>query len=114
MAIEEVKDLVTLPLDELIENLKVYEMILEIDGVASKTTKESDEDVDKEEAEAFNLIAKSFHKSSARIIDLDVAIDSESGLIDSKEVTVIVLGAKEVKDHDKIEAATIAKKKVTS
>nr|GEX16535.1 UBN2 domain-containing protein [Tanacetum cinerariifolium] len=32
-AIEEAKDLATLPFDELIENLKVYEMILENDGV---------------------------------------------------------------------------------
>ncbi|GJZ56333.1 UBN2 domain-containing protein [Tanacetum coccineum] len=39
-AIEEAKDLATLPLDELIENLKVYEMVLNNDGVTSKTTKE--------------------------------------------------------------------------
>ncbi|GKC57515.1 zf-CCHC domain-containing protein, partial [Tanacetum coccineum] len=39
-AIEEAKDLATLPLDELIGNLKVYEMDLDNDGVASKTTKE--------------------------------------------------------------------------
>ncbi|GJW50904.1 hypothetical protein Tco_0092255 [Tanacetum coccineum] len=39
-AIEEAKDLATLPLDELIGNLKVYEMVLDNDGVASKTTKE--------------------------------------------------------------------------
>nr|GEV17228.1 hypothetical protein [Tanacetum cinerariifolium] len=39
--IEEAKDLATLPLDELIGNLKVYEMILENDDVVSKTaTKE--------------------------------------------------------------------------
>nr|GEU47012.1 hypothetical protein [Tanacetum cinerariifolium] len=38
--IEEAKDLATLPLDELIDNLKVYEMILDNDGVTSKTTKE--------------------------------------------------------------------------
>ncbi|GJZ25877.1 hypothetical protein Tco_0570130 [Tanacetum coccineum] len=37
MAIEEAKDLATLPLDELIRNLKFYEMILENDGVTSKT-----------------------------------------------------------------------------
>ncbi|GJW17639.1 UBN2 domain-containing protein [Tanacetum coccineum] len=86
-AIEEAKDLATLPLDELIGNLKVYEMVLDNDGVASKTTKEkvkslalkakvtreqtsddsdsqdgSDEDVDEEEAEAFNLMARNFHK----------------------------------------------------
>ncbi|GKC58116.1 hypothetical protein Tco_1085714, partial [Tanacetum coccineum] len=39
-AIEESKDLATLPLDELIRNLKVYEMVLDNDGVASKNTKE--------------------------------------------------------------------------
>ncbi|GJU43698.1 hypothetical protein Tco_1200964 [Tanacetum coccineum] len=36
--IKEAKDLATLPLDELVGNLKVYEMILENDGVVSKTT----------------------------------------------------------------------------
>ncbi|GKC15988.1 UBN2 domain-containing protein [Tanacetum coccineum] len=87
-AIEEAKDLATFPLDELAENLKVYEMILENDGVVSKiTTKEkvkslalkakvtreqtsddsdsqgeSDEEVDEEEAKAFNLLAKNFRK----------------------------------------------------
>ncbi|GJT94968.1 putative reverse transcriptase domain-containing protein [Tanacetum coccineum] len=39
-SIEEAKDLATLPLDDLIGNLKFYEMILENDGVASKITKE--------------------------------------------------------------------------
>ncbi|GKA53898.1 zf-CCHC domain-containing protein, partial [Tanacetum coccineum] len=38
--IEEAKDFVTLPLDELIGNLMVYEMILDNDVVSSKTTKE--------------------------------------------------------------------------
>ncbi|GJX74393.1 hypothetical protein Tco_0312988 [Tanacetum coccineum] len=38
--IEEAKELDTLPLDELIGNLKVYEMVLDNDGIASKTTKE--------------------------------------------------------------------------
>ncbi|GKG11216.1 UBN2 domain-containing protein, partial [Tanacetum coccineum] len=37
-AIEEAKDLTTLPLDELVGNLKVYKMILENDGIVSKTT----------------------------------------------------------------------------
>ncbi|GKB89938.1 hypothetical protein Tco_0962210 [Tanacetum coccineum] len=85
--IEEDKDLATLSLDELIGNLKAYEMIFINDSVASKTTKEkvkslalkakvtreqpsddndsqggSDEDVDEEEAEAFNLIANNFSK----------------------------------------------------
>ncbi|GKE31465.1 hypothetical protein Tco_1450787 [Tanacetum coccineum] len=39
--IEETKDSATLPLDELIGNLKVCEMILKNDSVASKTTKEN-------------------------------------------------------------------------
>ncbi|GJU59224.1 MAK10-like protein [Tanacetum coccineum] len=87
-AIQEAKDLATLPLNELVGNLKVYEMILENDGVVSTTTTKqkvkslalkakvtrektsddsdnqggSDEDVDEKEAEAFNLMAKNFHK----------------------------------------------------
>nr|GEU64957.1 alpha/beta hydrolases superfamily protein [Tanacetum cinerariifolium] len=87
-AIEEAKDLVTFPLDELVGNLKVYEMILENDGVVSKTSTkvkvkslalkakvtreqisddsdcqdESDEDVDEKEAEEFNLLARNFRK----------------------------------------------------
>nr|GEU36192.1 zf-CCHC domain-containing protein/UBN2 domain-containing protein [Tanacetum cinerariifolium] len=40
-AIEKAKDLATLPFDELIGNLKVYEMVLNNNGVGSKTTKES-------------------------------------------------------------------------
>ncbi|GKE96999.1 hypothetical protein Tco_1581854 [Tanacetum coccineum] len=85
--IEEAKDLTTLPLEELIGNLKVYEMVLDNDGVASKTTMEkvkylalkskvtrdqtsdnsdsegeSDEDIDEENAKAFNLLARNFCK----------------------------------------------------
>ncbi|GJZ37010.1 DUF4219 domain-containing protein [Tanacetum coccineum] len=81
--IEEDKDLATLPLDELIDNLKVYEMVLDNDGVASKTTKEkvkslalkakvtreqTSDDSDsqdgsyEEEADALNLLARNFHK----------------------------------------------------
>ncbi|GJT50368.1 hypothetical protein Tco_0976525 [Tanacetum coccineum] len=51
---KEAKDLATLPLDELIGNLKFYEMILENDGVASKTTKEN--------VKPFNLMAMNFRK----------------------------------------------------
>nr|GEV88650.1 hypothetical protein [Tanacetum cinerariifolium] len=40
MAIEESKDLSTLPLDELIGNLTVYEVVLEKDSKASKVKKE--------------------------------------------------------------------------
>ncbi|GJW67010.1 hypothetical protein Tco_0121434 [Tanacetum coccineum] len=41
-AIEEAKDLATLPFGGLIGNIKVYEMILENNGVASKTTNEKE------------------------------------------------------------------------
>nr|GEX81020.1 hypothetical protein [Tanacetum cinerariifolium] len=87
-AIKEAKDLATLPLDELIGNFKVYEMVLDNDSIASKTTTkekvkslalkakvnreqtsddnnsqgESDDDFDEEEAEAFNLLTRNFHK----------------------------------------------------
>nr|GEY30871.1 hypothetical protein [Tanacetum cinerariifolium] len=109
------KDLATLPLNEIIGHLKVYEMILENDGVSSKTTKEkvkslalkakvtkeqtsddsdsqegSDEDVDEEEAEAFNLMARNF------------------------QAVKMVLKTNEVKAQDKGEVATIAAKKATS
>ncbi|GJS92733.1 hypothetical protein Tco_0799701 [Tanacetum coccineum] len=40
MVFEEAKDLAELPLDELIGNLKVFEMVLRNDGVISKSTKE--------------------------------------------------------------------------
>ncbi|GJV18969.1 hypothetical protein Tco_1367989 [Tanacetum coccineum] len=94
--VEEAKDLATLPLNELIDNLKVYEMILENDGIASKTTKEkvkslalkakvireqtsddsdsqggSDEDVDEEEVEAFNLMARNFRLGTKEVKALD-------------------------------------------
>nr|GEU45585.1 hypothetical protein [Tanacetum cinerariifolium] len=88
MAIKEAKDLAILLLDELVRNLKVYEMILDNDDTISKTTTKenvkslalkaevtrdqpnddsdsqdgSDEDVDEEEAEAFNLLARNFRK----------------------------------------------------
>ncbi|GJV85879.1 hypothetical protein Tco_1525777 [Tanacetum coccineum] len=91
MAIKEAKDLATLPLSELVGNLKVYEMILENNGVVSKTTTKdkvkslalkakvtreqtsddsdsqdrSDEGIDEEEeAEAFNLMARNFCKGN--------------------------------------------------
>nr|GEV23866.1 UBN2 domain-containing protein [Tanacetum cinerariifolium] len=82
------KDLGTFPLDEIIGDLKVYNMVLDNDGVDSKTTKEnvkslalkakvtkehtsddsdsqggSDEDMDEEEeAEVLNLMAMNFCK----------------------------------------------------
>ncbi|GJZ19607.1 zf-CCHC domain-containing protein [Tanacetum coccineum] len=88
-SIEEAKYLATLPLDELIGNLKVYEMVLDNDGVRSKTTKEkvkslalkakvtreqtsndsdsqgvSNEDIDEEEVKALNLLARNFCKGN--------------------------------------------------
>ncbi|GJX84980.1 hypothetical protein Tco_0335754 [Tanacetum coccineum] len=115
MAIEEAKDLDTLPFDELIGNLKVYEMILASDGVAIKLIKEkvmpialqanvtrgqtsndsvcqdgSDEDKDKEEK--FNSIVKKFGSYSRKVIGLKekiILVMVEIGLIE-----VMVIGAK--------------------
>ncbi|GKE37234.1 hypothetical protein Tco_1460639 [Tanacetum coccineum] len=79
--IEAAKDLATLPLDEIIRNLTVYEMVLDNDGVDSKTTKEkvkslslkakvtreqTSDDSDsqgesyEEEVKAFNLLDRNF------------------------------------------------------
>ncbi|GJR60999.1 hypothetical protein Tco_1503161 [Tanacetum coccineum] len=69
-SIEEAKDLVTLPLDELVENLKVYEMILENDDVVSKTTTKEKTLMKKK---LKNLIC--WLGTSARVIGLDGRID---------------------------------------
>nr|GEU44125.1 hypothetical protein [Tanacetum cinerariifolium] len=134
MAIEEAKDLATLPLDELIGNLKVYEMVLDNDGVTSKTTKEkvkslalkakvtrehtsddndcqneSDEDVDKEEAEAFNLLARNFRHfaSECRNPKENKAFiggawsDSEDGDEQPNDATCLMDKSYETKDFTK-------------
>ncbi|GJX40908.1 hypothetical protein Tco_0255898 [Tanacetum coccineum] len=77
-AIEEAKDLATLPLDELIGNLKVYEMVLDNNGVASKTTKEKVKSlalkskITREQTSDDSGTSKS---SSARVIDSSEEID---------------------------------------
>ncbi|GJS05274.1 zf-CCHC domain-containing protein [Tanacetum coccineum] len=69
-AIEEAKDLTTLPLDELIGNLKVKSLALKAKVTRDQTSDDSDsqdgsdEDVDEEEAKAFNLLARNFHKGN--------------------------------------------------
>ncbi|GJU33874.1 hypothetical protein Tco_1182228 [Tanacetum coccineum] len=109
---EEAKDLATLPLDELIGNLKVYKIILENDGVTSKTTKEK--------VKPLSLKAKVNREQTSDDSDSQggsersVAIDSVAGLKNSKEVAVIVSGRKEVEAQEKSEVVTIARKKVTS
>nr|GEX65213.1 UBN2 domain-containing protein [Tanacetum cinerariifolium] len=61
-AIEETKDLAELPLDELIGNLKVYEMVLRNDGKISNVCQDaSDEDEDAKEE--FNSIVRKLWKS---------------------------------------------------
>ncbi|GJS73878.1 hypothetical protein Tco_0706719 [Tanacetum coccineum] len=105
MVIKEAKDLATLTLDELIGNLKVYEMILENDDVASKNTKEK--------VKSLALKAK-VNRSSEKFINSDMAIDLATVLIGSKDVVVITLKTKVVKAQDKGEVAIIMAKKVTS
>ncbi|GKD30081.1 retrovirus-related pol polyprotein from transposon TNT 1-94, partial [Tanacetum coccineum] len=134
-AIEEAKDLATLPLDELIGNLKVYEMILENDGVASKTTKEkvkslslkakvtmeqtsddsdsqrgSDEDVNKDETKAFNLIVRNFRKNNR--FGYGNRFGNRANRL--RRGCEMVSRTKAAKAQDKGEVATVAKKKVTS
>ncbi|GJR39448.1 hypothetical protein Tco_1215132 [Tanacetum coccineum] len=85
-AIEEAKDLATLPLNELVGNLKVYDMILENDSVVFKTTTkekvkslalkakvtreqtrdDSDSQDESDEDEEINLMAKNFRKLSRK------------------------------------------------
>ncbi|GJR70942.1 protein CHUP1, chloroplastic [Tanacetum coccineum] len=60
MAIEEAKDLDTLPLDDLIGNLKVHENGLDNDASLPTLLQKKNE----EEAEAFNLLARNFHKGN--------------------------------------------------
>ncbi|GKF39033.1 hypothetical protein Tco_0119094, partial [Tanacetum coccineum] len=81
MAIKEAKDLVTLTLDELIGNLKVYEMILENDDVASKNTKEK--------VKSLALKAK-VNRSSKKVINSDMAIDLATVLIGSEDAAAFV------------------------
>ncbi|GKC23477.1 hypothetical protein Tco_1025627 [Tanacetum coccineum] len=109
--IEEAKYLATLPLDELIGNLKVYEMILENDSIASKTTKEK--------VKSLALKDKVIREQTSDDSDSQggnsgVTIDSATGIIDLEEAVKIVLGTKEVKAQDKREVATTAAKKITS
>ncbi|GJR12423.1 retrotransposon protein [Tanacetum coccineum] len=62
-AIEEAKDLATLPLDELVRNLKLSKLKLrEQTSDDNDSQRGSDEDLDEEEADAFNLVARNFCK----------------------------------------------------
>ncbi|GKA89555.1 hypothetical protein Tco_0811367 [Tanacetum coccineum] len=62
-AIKEAKDLATLPLDELVKSLALKAKVTrEQTSDDSDRQGESDEEVDKEEAEAFNLLARNFCK----------------------------------------------------
>ncbi|GJU33122.1 putative reverse transcriptase domain-containing protein [Tanacetum coccineum] len=95
MAIEEANNLATLPLDELVGNLKVYEMILENDSVVSKTsTKDkvkylalkakvtrkqtSDNSTCQDESDEdkkINLMAKNFRKLSRKGVKVHEKFD---------------------------------------
>ncbi|GKC90356.1 hypothetical protein Tco_1151005 [Tanacetum coccineum] len=98
--IEEAKDLATFPLDDIIGNLKVYEMILENDGVVSKTTKEK--------VKSLAFIAKVTKEQTSDDSDSQggsdeyVEINSATRLIDLEEAVVMVLGTKELKAQDKV------------
>ncbi|GKB82761.1 hypothetical protein Tco_0949656 [Tanacetum coccineum] len=84
--IEEAKDLAILPFDELIGNLKVYEMILENDGIASKTTKEKVKSLALK-AKVTREQTRTSEHSSESVIDSNAKTDLVAGLINSKEAT---------------------------
>nr|GEU69162.1 hypothetical protein [Tanacetum cinerariifolium] len=113
MAIEEAKDLATLPFDKLIGNLKVYEMILENNHITSKTTKEK-EKVTKRKLKLSTKWQGTSSCSSGRAIDFDAVIKLVTGLIDSEEAAVMVLGIKAVQAQNKSMFVIISRKKVTS
>ncbi|GKC35026.1 hypothetical protein Tco_1047410 [Tanacetum coccineum] len=93
-AIEEAKDLATLALDELIGNLKVFEMVLDNDGVGYKTTKEKSKPIalkanitrdqtsnnstcqdESNKDEEINLMAKNFRKLSRKGVKVHEKFD---------------------------------------
>nr|GEY23068.1 transposase, Ptta/En/Spm, transposase, Tnp1/En/Spm-like protein [Tanacetum cinerariifolium] len=133
---KEAKYLATLPLDELIDKLKVYEMVLENFGVVFKTSKEKVKSLalkakvtrektsddsdnqkgiyeDEDEAKEFNLMQCYFESSSPRVIGLDVEINLVTRAIGLEKVVVIDLEIKVSKAQDLITFVTIAWKKVT-
>ncbi|GKC13205.1 hypothetical protein Tco_1009987 [Tanacetum coccineum] len=96
-----------------VRNFILYEMVLDNDGIASKTTKEkvkslalkakvtreqtsddsdsqdgSDEDIDEEEAEAFNLLARNSASFFTRTEDLD-AYDSDCDDVSNAKVVLM-------------------------
>nr|GEV67276.1 hypothetical protein [Tanacetum cinerariifolium] len=73
------KDLATLPLDELIVALK-DKVTREQTSNDSDSQDGSDEDIDKEEAEAFNMLAKNFRKFFRALGTKVVKARSQRGL----------------------------------
>nr|GEU63965.1 UBN2 domain-containing protein [Tanacetum cinerariifolium] len=115
MAIEEAKDLATLPLDDLIDNLIVYEMLLASDGVAFKPIKEKvmpialkanvtmgqtnndsvrqdGSDEDKDEEEEFNSIIKNLWKLFKKGNGFDRGHGNRSKGKDEKRRSLVELG----------------------
>ncbi|GJZ78835.1 hypothetical protein Tco_0643672, partial [Tanacetum coccineum] len=80
-AIEEAKDLATLPLDKVIKNLKVHKMILDNDGVGSKTTKEKVKSLALK-AKVTREQTRTSASSFARVIGLDTEIDLVMAVIE--------------------------------
>ncbi|GJW02967.1 retrovirus-related pol polyprotein from transposon TNT 1-94 [Tanacetum coccineum] len=109
--IEEAKDLATLPLDELIGNLKVYEMVLDNDGVDSKTTKEK--------VKSLALKAKVTREQTSDDSDsqgesLDEVIDLVMVEIGLEKAAVATLETKVEKARNQREHAIIAALKAIS
>ncbi|GJU25133.1 protein CHUP1, chloroplastic [Tanacetum coccineum] len=100
--IEEAKDLATLPLDELVGNLKVYEIILENDGVVSKTTTK-----DKVKSLAFKANITRGQTSNNNTCQDESDEDEEINLM-AKNFRI--LSRKGVKVHDKFDICQVKTK----
>nr|GFB91956.1 hypothetical protein [Tanacetum cinerariifolium] len=113
-AIKEAKDLATLPLDELIRNLKVYVMVRN-DGVASKNTKEK--------VKWLALKGKATREQTSDDSDSQRGSDGDKYKYEAKEfslmarnfqVAIMAVGIKALQAQDKSTFVTTSGKKMTS
>ncbi|GJS96230.1 UBN2 domain-containing protein [Tanacetum coccineum] len=98
--IEKFKDLATLPLDELIGNLKVYEMVLDNDGVASKTTKEKVNSLALKDKVTREQTSDDSDSQGGSDEDVGVEINLVIVVLGSKEAAVIALETKKSDSED--------------
>ncbi|GJS89182.1 hypothetical protein Tco_0771818 [Tanacetum coccineum] len=90
-AIKKAKDLATLPIDELIGNLKVYEMILASDGVASAPIKKREKVLEALEENVIVMVAwMLLAKRQIEIIVMGPIIGADDSQSEDKNMHVTV------------------------